>query len=407
MMRMRALMIALACVACQVGSPLVDEIELEQANPHIQCNLPPRCERWTVAADPPNHQAERISLKPCMKICGWADIDQDGCPPEPPVTSWLTSAVCKDIEPKSDPEQSELSWSDMEWQDVNVVLRAERPLRIHWSGGHLQHVYIELHGPIELYIEQLELFEDVRVQAEGTSAGKPYIELADMEGQTFSLGVEDKPLAGSVKLRAVHLKDFDLRADTLTIENSLLELASLRVDTLTLTDVTLHGGVIDAKEKTRMSVFLVDDSQLDLCGDARLVAGTVARSTIKVCKDALLRVYNSTLASCSVDGSFELDDSSLDYAALGVNDATRVVAFNSRVNSAQICENLQLLGLGSSSSIKCSGCSRELDSETEPACALDESLDKLLANFCPRWTELEMLPLCEQDGLPAGPDRIR
>ena len=409
-MRMRALMIALVSAACNVGNPLVDKFELEEGIPHLQCNLPPRCVPWTITVEPPDHQAERISLRPCMKVCGFGDIEQDGCPPEPPVTSLLTSAVCKDIEPtpiQPEPEQSELSWSGMEWQDVNLVLLAERPLRIRWSGGHLQHVYIELHGPIELYMEQLEQLEDVRFQAEATPAGKPYIELADMGGQNLSLGVEDKPLGGSLKLRAVHLKDLDMRADSVAIENSLLELASLRVGDLTLTDVTLHGGIIDAKQKTRMSVFTVDDAYLDLCGDARLVGGTVGRSIVKVCADAMLRVYNSILASCSVDGSFELDDTSLDYAALGASEATRIVAFNSRVNSAQICENTQLLALGRSSSIKCSGCSRDLDSETQPSCAFDESLGPLLANFCPLWVDLEMLPMCEDDSLPASPDRIR
>lgn len=404
-MRTRALLIALACAACHVGNPLVDEFDPDEGIPKIQCNLPPLCVPWVLGQEPPDHSAEAVSLKPCMKLCGFGDIEQDGCPQEQKVTSLPTTAVCKDLEPKLMPGE-EQRWDGIDWQDVNLVLRADKPLRVSWVGGRLQHVYIELHGPIELYMEQLEVFEDVRLQAEATPAGKPYIELADMGGKTVSVGTKDNSFAGNIKLRAVQLNDLDLRADSLTIENSLLELAGLRADSLMLTDVTMHAGLIDAKN-ARMSVFVVQDAQVELCGDVRLVAGTLVRSTVKACPDSLLRIYNCTVGSASLDGAFELDDTTLEYVAVGVNESTRVLAYDSRVSSTAVCEKTELLAMGGGSTLKCSGCTEVLNSpEAQPACTLNDPPEKLLKNFCKTWTELGVLPLCEGE-LPASPDRIR
>jgi hypothetical protein len=404
-MRKLALVIALVCAACKVGNPLVDEFMPDDGNYVIQCAHPPNCIPWPLAKEAPSHPAEPVSLKTCMKVCGWGDIQQGGCPQEAPESSLLDSAVCKDMELKLTSEDSELNWSGMDWEDVNLVLRADRPLRVSWSGGRLQHVYIELHGPIELLMEQLELFEDVRFQAEASPAGKPFIEVADIGGKTLSLGTEDKPLAGSIKLRAVQLEDLDIRADSLIVENTLLKDASLRADNLTLTDVSLHGGLIDA-QNARMSVFVVDDAQLNFCGDARLVAGSVVRSNVKACSEAVLRVYNSTLGSCSVDGSYELDDTSVENVALGVNDATRVVAYDSSVSSTATCSNVGLLALGSGSTLKCSDCSKQFSDDTQPACVIGEIEGALLKNYCKLWAQLEELPACQEE-LPTDPDRIR
>jgi hypothetical protein len=179
----------------------------------------------------------------------------------------------------------------------------------------------------------------------------------------------------------------------------------LRADSLTVTDVTLQWGLIDAKN-ARMSVFKVEEAQLDFCGDARLVAGSVIRSNIKACSESVLRVYNSTIGSCSVDGSYEFDDTSLEYVALAVNDATHVVAYDSRFSSAAACPNLERLALGTGSTLKCSGCSEDLSEDTQPACVIGEIEGALLKNFCKVWSQLEELPMCEEE-LPVNPDRIR
>ncbi|HET8937637.1 MAG TPA: hypothetical protein VFN67_29540 [Polyangiales bacterium] len=404
-MRQLTIVIALACAACTVGNPLVDEFMPDDGMFKIQCALPPRCILWSLPEEAPSHPVEMVALNTCMKLCAWGDIQQNGCPQEAWESSLLKNAVCKGMELKLTSEDSELSWSGMDWQDVNLVLRADRPLRVSWHGGRLQHVYIELHGPIELHMDQFELFEDVRFQAEASPAGKPFIEVADVEGKTLSLGTEDKPLAGTFKLRAVHIGDLDIRADSLIIENTLVEKASIRADSLTLTDVTLHGGLIDAKN-ARMSVFDVDDATLEFCGDARLVAGSIVRSNVKACPESVLRVYNSKFGSCSVDGSYELDDTSVEYVALGVNDATRVVAYDSRVSSTAACSNLGLMALGAGSTLKCSGCSEQFSDDTQPACVIGEIEGALLKNYCKLWAHLEELPVCQEE-LPSAPDRIR
>lgn len=86
-----------------------------------------------------------------------------------------------------------------------------------------------------------------------------------------------------------------------------------------------------------MSVFVAEDTDTTFCGDARLVAGSISSSPVKACPGSTLRIYNCVLASASLDGTFELDDTKVENVRLGVSDSTRIVAFDSRVTSSRVC----------------------------------------------------------------------
>jgi hypothetical protein len=399
----RCALSALVLTACNVGSPIVDKFG--SGDFMISCNVPPPCEPLAPIVVP-RHQAVPFDMDACQARCG-ADEEQNPCGPAS-TDSLPLSAACQRIAPPAllsdEDDTSELTLSEVEWRDLNIVLKADKPVAVTVSGGALQRVSFTLTGPIALRIEHASSVQELRIAGTGSEQGAPSFELVAGSCETLSVGTALKAFPGEVILRGLNLQDVDVRADAVTLESSLLSNAVVRAGSFTLNDASINHTRVEA-DRSVISAFDAGDSELSFCGDARMFEGTAVRSAITVCEGTTLRMYGSNLFSGSLDGPTELVAAALENTRVAVSQATSIISYESRISAANMCSNTELIALGRRSGIRCSACSDEL-LERDSVCALDESKDMLMQNYCRPWNDADPLPECGED-LPRRPDRFR
>jgi hypothetical protein len=403
-----ACLFALALSACTVGLPLVEQFDPEVPMPEILCHTPPPCAALAPVRSP-DHPAKPVSLSGCRRPCALGDdVLGDGlCRPEAAKNTLPVSAMCQEIEVQPTAETQTLSLTEVDWADINLTVAAQRPLLISIAGGKLQRVYMTLRGPVEVQLDQLAQLEDLRLVGSGNTAGAPRVVLtAARDATNISSGDAHGPFHGELAFRALQLANLDLRADVLTVESAFIDDASLRADTLELSDVTLQRTLIESTH-TQATVFEAQDSSLDLCGDALLIQGRFARTAVTACDEARVHLYVSNLGSSSLDGPLELSDVNLENVRLGVSEPTRIVGFDLRMASDHLCRNVALLSFGGASTIRCSSCAEEFE-DAPPACQVQYVKNLLDDNHCPGLDKdsVDELPECEAD-VPRKPQRVR
>jgi|GEM_PF-3859831 len=388
------LMLMITCAACQVGDPLVDVTDAEPGRIRITCNLPPGCmpvERG---------EAQQLVAIPvrveCEQTCIWqtAGGDTVSCP-QNILERLPSSAHCMNVNLQLSANTSELRVDGIDWQDINVPLRAQRPLTVTLQGGSLQRVYLELEGPITLRMTGLQQFDDLRIVARASVHGSPQIEIAAERGNELSVGSAEVMFPGEIKITAGVFENIDLHTETFTAESVIMKGARLHANMITLTDVTLERGLVDT-DHALWSAFVATDAALRFCGDARLITGQMARCTITACEGSSVRMYNDSFVSGSLDGDYELSDTNLENTQIAPLAATRVFAYATNLTSVNMCEQTQLVVFGAASRIKCSACAETLQ-QNLPVCAVEEPDEKWLQNYCPGWTDATTLPFCSGD----------
>jgi hypothetical protein len=392
-----------ACAACEVGDPLVDVTDAAPGRLRIHCNQPPGCmpvERG---------EAQQLAAIPvrveCEQTCIWqtAGGDTVSCP-QNILERLPSSAHCMNVNLQLSASTSELRVESVDWQDINVPLRAQRPLEVTLQGGSLQRVYLELEGPITLRMTDLQLFDDLRIVARSNAHGAPQIEIAAERGDELSIGSAEAMFPGELKITAGVFENIDLHTETFTAESVIMKGARLHANTITLTDVTLERGLVNTQHAL-WSAFVATDAALRFCGDARLITGQMARCAITACESSSVRMYNDSFVSGSLDGDYEMSDTNVENTQIAPLAATRVFAYGTNLTSVNMCEHTQLIVFGSASRIKCSTCAESLQTNL-PVCAVEEPDEKWLQNYCPGWTEATTLPFCSDD-IPIRANRAR
>lgn len=305
------LVLAIACTACHVGEPLVDETDAEPGAIRITCNMPPGC-MPVERGEAPQLAAIPVRVE-CEQTCIWqtASGTSESCPPST-LERLPSSAHCMNIALEPGAGSSELHVDDVDWQDVNLPVRAQTPLTVSLRGGNLVRVYIELEGPITLRMETLQQFTDLRIVGRANARGAPRVELRAERGYELSVGTIHAPFPGEIRITAGVYENIDVHAEAFTAESVSMNGARLRSDTITLTDVTLERGLIDTQHAL-WSAFVATDAALRFCGDARLITGQMARCAITTCEGSSVRMYNDSFVSGSLDGDFELSDTNLEF----------------------------------------------------------------------------------------------
>jgi len=386
--------LVLACAACHVGDPLVDEVDGDMGTLAITCNMPPGC---MPVARGEAHQLAAIPVRvECAQTCIWqtASGGSETCPPST-LHQLPSSAHCMNVALQPLAGTSELRVDDIDWQDLNVPLRAEWPLTLVLRGGNLARVYIELEGPITLRIEGLQQFEDLRFVARANAQGAPRVEISAEQGRELSAGSVEQLFPGELKLSAGIYENVDVHAATFTAESAIMQGVRLRANMSTFTDVALQQALIDT-EHALWSAFDASDARLGFCGDARLITGQMSRCAVTSCVGSSVRMYNDSFVSGSLDGDFEMSDSNVENVQLAPRAATRVFAYGTALTSVNICEQVQQLVFGRGARIKCSACAEALV-ENLPVCAVEEPTHKWLQNYCAGWNDEDPLPLCSAD----------
>ncbi|HTU58994.1 MAG TPA: hypothetical protein VMF89_11185 [Polyangiales bacterium] len=385
-------MLLLTCIACQVGDPLVDEVDGGQGRIRITCNAPPGCmpvergEAQQLTAIPVRVECEQT----CILLT--AGGDTASCPPS--ILERLpSSAHCMNVDLQ--PPAADLHVHGVDWQDVNIPLHAMRPLTVTLQGGTMQRVYLDLEGPVTLRMTALQQFDDLRIVGRSNAQGSPQIEIAAESGNELSVGSLQALFPGEVRITAGVFENVDLHTETFTAESVIMKGARLHADTITLTDVTLERGLVDTQHAL-WSAFVATDAALRFCGDARLITGQMARCAITACAGSNVRMYNDSFVSGSLDGDYEMSDTNVENTQIAPLAATRVFAYGTNLTSVNMCEHTQLVVFGTASRIKCSACAEALE-QNLPVCAVEEADEKWLQNYCPGWTEATTLPFCSDD----------
>ncbi|HET8939341.1 MAG TPA: hypothetical protein VFN67_38110 [Polyangiales bacterium] len=402
----------LACSACTLGQPLVDEAEPEAPGQVLPCFMAPRCDDPGMTFEVPEHPALLIAGCASMKLCQLGDnlIGQGGCPGDAPLDALPQHAKCQRLKVQAQPDEDELILNELEWSEVNLELHAEKPTTLTMSGGMVESVYLALHGPIALHVERMHRVNDLRIRGEATASGAPSVNMDEFLVEMLSIGSAEADFPGSVQVHALQLSDADIRAQRVVIESASIEHARLRADTINAADLTLKLALVETSNAL-WSSYGVEDSFLRFCGDARLIDGSLTRVGVNACLESPLRVYASLVSSSTVDGGFELDDVSLNNSRLAKNEQTRVLAFQTHVMSSVLCEGVEEFALDPTSDLKCSDCA---DPQGEQAlCMLkidgvsddERARDPLPGNYCKAWDDFSP-PDCEGD-LRMRPERRR
>lgn len=400
-----AMLLLLLTAACKVGQPLVGEKKFMDGELHGLCSRPPMCDEFWGPAPTPDHPAQPLQGCASPKLCrlGDEELGLGGCPREK-LESLPLAAACAELELMLDAGAEDIVLDGVEWDEVNLTLRTERPVALVMRGGTLASVHMQLEGPVALRIEQLDLLQDLRINGAANGGGSPSVGLDLLHGNRFSVGAPEQPFPGRVEMHAVLLEDIDLRGAACTFESVLLQDASVRVDTLSFTDVTLARAWLEA-DRALVSAFSVEDSVLHFCGDVRLIDGRLTRTELSACLEHPVHLYASTFNSGVMDGAYELDDVNINGSRVGSRDTTRIVGYNTHLSTAQLCENLEQLALGGGSYARCSNCYDGI-AEDAAVCAIEPLKDALSGNYCKAWQDLDQPPTCGGD-LPTEPDRVR
>lgn len=390
---------ALACVACQVGDPLVDVFPSDDGGLRILCTSPPECEPVARGEGP------MLAAVPMRFVCAEqcsvlsANGDSVSCPAS--ALAQLPSTVhCRDIELQLPAATSELRVEAVDWRNVNVRVSAHEPLTLVLQGGTLAGVYFELEGPITLHMDALRSFADLRLVARGAAR----VAIAAESGSELVAGSMEEPIAGEIVISAGSYDSLDVRAASFTAESATLTSARLETEMITLTDVSLQGAMVKTQHAL-WSAFSADNADLQFCGEARLIQGTMARCAVSACEGSNVRMFNDSFVSGSLDGDFELSDGNVETTQLGLRAATRVFAYGSSLSSVRMCDATQQVVLGSASTVKCSACEESIVASF-PVCSVGDRAPKWLRNFCPAWASDVPLPECAE-GTPAGSRRAR
>lgn len=400
MMLRRLLSITLACAACNVGEPLVDVAEPGDGMIKIMCNLPPGCMPVT-RGEAKQLSAIAVSLA-CEPACVWQTSSGDSAVcPESALDRLPQSAHCIEMKLAARESEALLQVDDVDWQDVNVPLRADKPLTLVLGRGNLQRVYLELEGPITVRMESLENFEDLRIVGRANAHGAPSVDIAARSGKELSVGSPSALFPGEIKLASGVYEDIDVNAETFTAESALLRGTRLHAEMTMLTDVTVERGLIDT-EHALWSAFIATDLGMRFCGDARLITGQMARCSITPCEGTNVRLFNDSFVSGSLDGDFETSDTTLQNVQLGPVAATSIFAFNSALLEVNMCEHTEELILGDATQIKCSACDESL-LDNFPVCAVNELEEKWLKNYCTAWSADDALPECPEGAQTRAP----
>ena len=407
---MLLLALTLLCAACTVGSPLVDEQDLNGGLAALECNLPPRCQPrpWEApsvrASDPLDLQGCASEAR-CAPLAASSDEPTLGgaqCGSET-VESLPLVAACSRERLRAPVGVSELSYQQSSWSRFDLAIETHTPLQITLRAPELRAVAIRLQGPVTLELEDAHV-EDVRISGAANAAGEPRVSIVRMEARVFRVGDLEHSFAGAIVLRASKLREVELYARELHTESTRLEQGSVRVASLSAADTTLLQLDVQS-EHTQLAEFDTQDTRLQLCEHATIIGGRIDRSIISACEGSTVRVYATIVGSSALDGAYEADDSNFENSIFGASFSTRVQSFQSRFSSDALCDGLQLLALDAASNIKCSDCDKAFETG-DRACFIPPLAmppGPVRANYCAILPEKGLLPLCD----PQLPARMR
>jgi hypothetical protein len=391
--------------ACNVGDALVDTQKEPEGGLVLPCRKPPPCEPLTENTMGETHpvwyrgnielSALAVERSSCLDAPAESACDPtaaDAGSHDPAETAPMEgcsarsdlppTAACDDVRVAGDPASPLSSLDAPNWSRSNLTLVASSPWRVELHAPILDMVFLRLEGPVELHIDHANALEDLRITGVITAAGAPSLELRQVIGNALAIGDAVESFPGSVRLETAVLSESVLAPVRLELRS--VELSKVRVLTSALsgTDASLVDAVIDA-DSVLLSAFKAARTRIQSCADATYVAGTVMDTSLASCRGGgALRVYDTKILSSAVDGIVESDGSSWEYVRLGVNAPSDVVLFLSSWSAVAICEGASRIGIGTASSVKCSGCKDLLDEPDVCIIPGDGRAPNIDANFC-------------------------
>jgi hypothetical protein len=396
--------LALLLCTCEIGAPLVDQRPEPSSIGTVLCVLTPSCTPREGTPDP----ALPLSAGAAIMI---ACADPSVCPPEPNMgddadagvgacphsvaEDLPVQAACAELELQPAPGAGDIALSAAQWSNFNLTITTKTNIQVTLSEPGLSGVFVQLNGPVALHIAHAHSLHDVRISGTSTADGRPSLGFEDVEAEVLSVGDGAASFGGSVRAHATKLVDLSLRADDVTLESVWIEHGLLNCKELNLTDGYMKDVTLDA-ETAVLSASSFDDSRLHFCDDASVIECQLFQSGIALCAGTTARLYSGSVIEGGLDGSFEVDGSSLSAVRIGAEAATNIVGFNSSFTSVMLCSNVDLFALGTRSNITCSDCDHSFDTKN-PACILPDPPSATTPNVCSTWPTDTPWQACPDD----------
>jgi len=253
-----------------------------------------------------------------------------------------------------EPDARRVTVASAQLEFVNISIHTVLPLTLELESVSLQHVWLELHGPVTLRILSSLSFSDVRISAPDEVAARPMLELERVRGAGLSIGTSDAEFHGEVVIRRSTLAQVRMRASSIEMESVALTDAELETEHLEASDATLQRLKVSAG-RTLLSVCTVASAWFDDCTAFSANAGTLRNSRIEGCSEGA-RLYGASFQEGVLDGQLVLDHANLSRVRLGLHERTDIAAWDAEFDYVRFCSRDQSLSFGGKSTVACSRC---------------------------------------------------
>lgn len=398
--------VAWACAACRVGAPLVGEKEPLQppgGRGLSPCITAPLCVTTPLELGDDDLMAEPIAIDICGGLPECSSTSNDGtlpCEETDGVTDLPQFARCSSLTWRAPSGVSEVTLDQAVWSDFNVSLSSERRVTVTLHAPLIHGVFVQLTGPVTLRFVEAPGLEDLRIA--GTQQSR--VELDRASVSALRVGNDDdspRRFEGELSLVATVVDSVGIHGGSVEIESTSLSTGEIHVGRMQALDAEFFTTDVEL-DSGSMSSFKMRDSRLHVCDEVSVVEGHINASAVSTCDSGLVRLYSSSVVGSSLDGSYELDTTTVLGTRYGVSTPTKIRAYAAEMTAVRLCDFMEEFAIVSNTSLICSECDMP-ESVPEFTC-LQPDADRRLqtdSNFCPALLSESgpALPTCSDEVL--------
>jgi hypothetical protein len=284
-------LVALTAGCDYVGAPLIDRSPPPaDEGAALPCNLPPSCEAPSHGSPSlPRVEAMSVDLRACGSDVGpgcplaalegalgrdvdagvWPDGASPPCNPGEDASSpnALVGAAIECAELALSLGGGEFVIAGATLRHVNLRITASQQSRVTLTGATIEAVFLELHGPVALRVENPRSVAVLQMTGASAEAGRPRVELVDMAAIDVAAGTTTTPFDGEVALDRVELDGASLHVDRVDLQSVACTSSRIEARALTATDLQLSDATLVLGDAV-LSAFSLFDTAIERCESA-------------------------------------------------------------------------------------------------------------------------------------------
>ncbi|MDB4973881.1 MAG: hypothetical protein JWN48_2222 [Myxococcaceae bacterium] len=352
-----ALALAVLCLSCDgFGRALVGETQdshpretrcnaaptgCEGAAPSFAPLLPPAAPRFELASCGHSAVACGASSGPNQSVFGCDLALTLGTTVEAPSLSCAraTLTVPADL--------SRVTLPDLQIAQSELYVVATSPVTLELASASMEHVRIELRGPITLRLDEDSAVLDTQIVDRGHAAS---FELSESRAEQLSL----LELAGRASIVRSALSATQLFAGTVELETTTLSDLTSVSDELFAVEVSGADLKLELGRGT-ISGSMLERVSLQKCGSLLMAGSSVARSTFVACGEKL-RADRGVISGSVLTGAIESHLMIWDNDTFGIRVPSSLESWTDTLSNNRFCAGTSSLSLGDLSGAICNIC---------------------------------------------------